>query len=405
LGGPAALFWTVGKWVVPLLLGGVFIGLFALANPVVEDFVMRSFAWLSRRLGQLPDLFDPVRILLWMAVLTGAWALLRVRTRRHRKARTQRRPTYARRPVPSPMPTNVPAGVSPDFNPATSFPENSVPPVRTIIPIDRHGFIERCLIVFNIIFAIESALDVFYLWGGRHLPRGLTFKEYAHRGSYPLIATALLAALFVLVAFRSECRGASWRTARLLVYAWIAQNVLLTFSAGWRLMLLVNASNLTRWRLATTIWLVLVALGLLTIIWRIVTHRNNAALLRVNIAMTAVVLYACCFLNLDGFIANYNADHCLEVARNGDVLGLTYLRDLGIESIPALDRLSHTLDTPERRAIAHEFAEELRDDLDDEVTDWRGWTWRRWRLRPGPAVHRNHPRVTAWRQSRGRTGW
>ena len=58
--------------------------------------------------------------------------------------------------------------------------------------------------------------------------------------------------------------------------------------------------------------------------------------------MTAVVLYACCFLNLDGFIANYNADHCLEVARNGDVLGLTYLRDLGIESIPALDRLSRT---------------------------------------------------------------
>ena len=132
--------------------------------------------------------------------------------------------------------------------------------MRTIIPVDHHGLVERCLIVFNIIFAIESALDVFYLWGGRHLPRGLTFKEYAHRGSYPLIATALLAAVFVLIAFRRECNSRSWRNARLLVYAWIAQNVLLTFSAGWRLMILVNASNLTRLRLATTIWLVLVVL-------------------------------------------------------------------------------------------------------------------------------------------------
>ena len=37
-----------------------------------------------------------------------------------------------------------------------------------------------------------------YLTGGRRLPRGISFVEYAHRGSYPLIATALLAAAFVL---------------------------------------------------------------------------------------------------------------------------------------------------------------------------------------------------------------
>jgi hypothetical protein len=164
--------------------------------------------------------------------------------------------------------------------------------------------------------------------------------------------------------------------------------VLLTFSAGWRLMLLVNASNLTRWRLSTAIWLGLVALGLLTIVWRIITHRDNAALLRLNIALTAFVLYVCCFLNLDGFIANYNADHCLEVARNGDVLGLTYLRDLGIESIPALERLSQTLDTPERKAMAGGFADELRAGVNEDLKDWRGWTWRRWRLRSEPRLPR-----------------
>ncbi|HET6251210.1 MAG TPA: DUF4173 domain-containing protein [Tepidisphaeraceae bacterium] len=374
MGGPAAVAWGIGKWVIPLLLGGVFVGLFALANPVVEDFVSRAFNWMWFKLGELPDLLDPARIALWAVIFVASWSLLRVRTRRLRRAP---RPPYSR---PGHLPPRLP-GQLPPFDPAS----------RTVIPVDHHALVERCLIVFNVIFAMESVLDVFYLYGGRHLPHGLTFKEYAHRGAYPLIATALLAAVFVLVAFRRECNSPSWRNARLLVYAWIAQNVLLAFSAGWRLMLLVNASNLTRLRLATAIWLVLVALGLLTIIWRIVTHRDNAALLRVNIAMTAAVLYACCFANLDGFIANYNADHCMEVARNGDVLGLTYLRDLGIESIPALDRLSHTLDTPQRRAMAAEFAAELRVQVADDLADWRGWTWRRWRLRPGPRVDRPRP--------------
>jgi hypothetical protein len=37
----------------------------------------------------------------------------------------------------------------------------------------------------------------------------MTLAEYAHRGAYPLIVTALLAALFVLIAFRqgSETAG------------------------------------------------------------------------------------------------------------------------------------------------------------------------------------------------------
>ena len=72
LGGPAAAVWAIGKWVVPLLLGSVFVGLFALANPVVEDFVMRATSWLTRKLAELPDLFDPMRILLWAAVLAGS---------------------------------------------------------------------------------------------------------------------------------------------------------------------------------------------------------------------------------------------------------------------------------------------------------------------------------------------
>ena len=36
--------------------------------------------------------------------------------------------------------------------------------------------LSRCLLVFNLVFAVETALDLVYLWGGRTLPAGLNYK-------------------------------------------------------------------------------------------------------------------------------------------------------------------------------------------------------------------------------------
>ena len=62
------------------------------------------------------------------------------------------------------------------------------------------------LAAFNLIFALQNGLDIFFLWSGAPLPEGMTLAEYAHRGAYPLIATALLAGLFVLVTMRPRSR-------------------------------------------------------------------------------------------------------------------------------------------------------------------------------------------------------
>ena len=70
--------------------------------------------------------------------------------------------------------------------------------------MDFFGFttILRSLILFNLLFAVQTALDVIYLWGNAKLPDDITYASYAHRGAYPLILTALLAAGFVLAAMR-----------------------------------------------------------------------------------------------------------------------------------------------------------------------------------------------------------
>ena len=85
----------------------------------------------------------------------------------------------------------------------------------------------RSLIVFNLMFAVQTVLDAAYLWGGVALPDGMSYASYAHRGAYPLIVTALMAGAFVLVAMRRDGPAENSIWIRRLVYLWIGQNVML----------------------------------------------------------------------------------------------------------------------------------------------------------------------------------
>jgi hypothetical protein len=234
----------------------------------------------------------------------------------------------------------------------------------------------RCLVLFNLVFAVENLLDTRYLLT-EDLPPGFSYTEYVHRGAYPLIAAALLAAAFVLVTFNP--RGATERSpwARRLVYLWIAQTIFLTLSAAWRLVRYVEMNQLTRLRVASTIWFILVALGLVYIVWRIVRGRSNAWLINVNAVTALLVLYPCCFLNFDGMIASFNARHCAEVGGGGSELDIAYLEHLGTPALPALESVRDKLATPARREQARAAADNLRARLDADLNDWHVWTWRR----------------------------
>jgi hypothetical protein len=337
---------TVGLWTIPICLGGFFAMLFSIANPIVDHWTTVAYDWTVRWIDQL---LEPERGALWIVAASITYGLLRIT--RHRRNRPSRSASAA------PLLPAIPAWL----------------PERAIVI--------RCLLLFNLVFGVETVLDALYLWGGRKLPAGFTAVQYAHRGAYPLIATALLAGVFVLVTFRQQSDTKESRLARFLVYAWIAQNIQLTFSAAWRLWLLVDSSLLTRLRLATSIWLLLVAAGLATLIWRIVSRRDNAWLIRVNLAMAAAVLYVCCFVNYDGFIASWNVDHCAFLRHDPVPSDLAYFATLGEESLPALHRLVPKLDTTDSRCAANQLIGELSWQLAGEMTDWQGWTIRRAHLR------------------------
>ncbi len=333
----------VFRWVLPLLGGLVFVGLFTAANPVIGNWMSSIWERLEHWLEWLPEFLRPGRILLWLLVGTAVYGVLRHQIWSRRKD----------------------AGVT-------------APPVQSAGMVS-HELAIRCLLVFNVVFAVQSLLDVIYLYGGMTLPKGMTYAHYAHRGAYPLVATALLAGLFVLMSFRTG--GAAHRSvwARRLVYAWIAQNVFLLFSTIWRLAMYVEVYSLSRWRVAAMIWIGLVAIGFGWVIWKILWHKTNVWLLRVNFATLASVLYVSTFVNFSGMIADFNVRHCKEVDGQGVPLDAAYLQSLDVEALPALTWVEPRVADGTKRVVKG-AEKSLKKELDEELGDWRGWTFRRQRI-------------------------
>jgi hypothetical protein len=364
MAGPARV---VTAWVLPVVLGAVFLALFRAANPIISRGVGSALAWLGDVFSLLSAIFDLPRNVFWLCVAAVVYALLRVRRRGRRDAATT---------------IDAEAGGPGGWSGAAA--DEIAAGVRTysLAPraVSATGIVVRCLLLFNALFAVQTLLDAAYLFGGAALPEGMTHAEYAHRGAYPLVATALLAAVFVLAAFRPGGAAENSAWARRLVYAWVAQNVFLTVTAAWRLDLYVGEYSLTRLRVAAGVWMLLVAAGLVWIGCRIVFRRDNTWLLNANVLSTLAVLYACCFVNFDRVIADYNVAHCREAGAGGVSIDLDYLHSLGPEALPALRRVTPLLPTSQRRRTAEAYASALAKQLSNDLAGWRGWTLRRGRI-------------------------
>ncbi len=331
------------RWLVAVGLGGLFVVLFAFANPVIESWLDSLGTALAKLFNRLPDFF---RIIFWVVAGFQIFALLCYRT-----CITEARLNFIEDKL-----AGAPGGF---FSPAA---------------------ILRALLAFNLLFGVQTVLDLFYLWGGVTLPDGMTCAEYAHRGAYPLIATVLLAAGFVLLIFQPGQSPESVRWSRRLVYLWLLQNVFLIISAGWRLLLYVDAYSLTRLRVAAAIWMVLIACGLLWIIIRIATGRSNLWLINVNAVTAVVMLFFCSFVNMDGLIASFNVRHSEEVLGAGHPsIDVEYLAELGYDTLPALIWLKDRASEPLNNELDW-YLPLLTAQLEEDLSDWRGWTWRRARI-------------------------
>jgi len=217
------------------------------------------------------------------------------------------------------------------------------------------GSVARGLVVFNAILGVQTVMDAAYLWGGTALPDGMTAAEYAHRGAYPLLVTALLAGVFALAA---RPFAAEDRRLRGLLLLWLAQNVALTLSALLRLDLYVDAFGLTYLRVHASIWMALVAAGLALTAWQVWRGLPNRWLLARSVALGAGTLYAASFVNFAGVIAAENLSR-------PDRLDAFYVCALG--PMAATEVLISGLDLPCTTGKP-------------QIDGWRDWGFREWRV-------------------------
>ncbi|MEQ1497514.1 MAG: DUF4173 domain-containing protein [Novosphingobium sp.] len=314
---------------LPLAGGAVFVTLFAQANPVIAELLARlslpAFDW-----ELLP------RLILCGLFFVMAWVVLRARPPRRLAATL-------------------------DATGDVALPGFSL------------GSITLSLILFNALFAVQNLMDFAYLSSLIALPPGITLADYAHRGAYPLVATALLAALFVLVTSRPGSSTAASPLVRRLVAGWIAQNVVLVLSAAWRTWDYVEAYSLTTLRISALLWMGLVAAGLILVLVRMLQAKSLGWLINANLASAGLLLTAVCFIDLGAVSASWNVRHAREIDGDGAQLDLCYLNELGGSALlPLIELEGRNLAEPLKghvRATRHYLFERLKHQRDDG-----GWT-------------------------------
>jgi hypothetical protein len=314
---------------LPLLGGAVFLALFATANPLIGE------AFSSLALGD----FEPGRVVFWLTLALPISAALRPRGHR----RFLGLPETARR------------GAAPGLGPTS---------------------VAVSLVVFNLIFALENGLDIAYLWADARLPGRLTFAQYAHQGAYPLVATAILAGLFVVVIPRPGSAAAASRSVRALVMVWVAQNMFLVASAMLRTLDYIDAYSLTEMRIAALLWMCLVATGLALIAWRLGAGKSAAWLLGANTLAAGVVLAASSIIDFGAVAAGWNVRHAREAGGGGVPLDLCYMRNFRGAAVVSLAELERRPIPDDLRRRVAAVRSELVSDMIHAQSDWRGWRFR-----------------------------
>lgn len=339
----SSLVHNLMNWAIPIVLSVLFIVIFSFANPIISS-------WFSAiDMSLLLRIFSFERFFFWAVSLSAIWVVFR--------------PRFILKAI----------GVCKATTRWRAINSKYLPESMTV----------RALCLFNLVFLVQTALDVIYLWGGVELPNGLSYATYAHKGAYPLVFTALLSAVFMLAVLRPESNAEKSAFIRKLLYFWIAQNAFLVFSSIWRTVIYVEAYQLTYLRVSALIWMALVALGFLLIMIRLNLKKDNWWLIRANGMSLICVLYVAAFIDFGHIVATYNVRQSYEVNSQGPFLDANYLiEDIGPAALPALYEL---LDTAKRENLSPYIKSKVSQlvetlNQEEKLSDWRGWTFRHHRL-------------------------
>lgn len=343
--------------ILPFLFSIGFIALFSLANPLIYN-------WFSNLEFKSAFFFNNFyRPLFWLGLAIVIWPLLRYSKKALFRKRTQRTSKNKNED------TEVQRFLQEYLNPSS---------------------VTLSLIAFNLIFAIQTYLDLFYLWGNGTLPEGMTYANYVHKGAYTLIFTVVLATSFILFALNKNRESDLSQFSKGLILLWTLQNVILVISTLMRMNLYIEAFALTYLRVSVLIWMLLVLIGLGLIFFRIVFNRTNVWLIKTNLISIFAVLYVISFMNFPHIISTYNVNYAIKNPMKH--IDVDYLISLGENALPAIITISPIYESRISPSLSYNHIFHVRNKhlknhinhlqscLFNSQKNWNSWSFRRYRL-------------------------
>ncbi|MDB4944663.1 MAG: hypothetical protein JWP97_4197, partial [Labilithrix sp.] len=319
--------------VVPAGLSLVFLGVFALGNPVVAHGLGR----VSEVLGAVVGLPSVGHLFFWGFVVVGAVTLLRPATRLARGGE------------------------------AAVVTGESSPLARTTA--------RNTLGALNALFLAHNALDAAYLWSGAP-PAGLDTRHYAHEGAFWLTVALVMLTAVVSVLFRGPLASdPQAKAARALAFLWMGQGVVLALGTYRRIAIHVGHSGLSDLRIVGILGTTLVVAGLGLVAWKLRHRRSFTWLLRRQLDALVLTLVVYAVLPTHLVSARVNVAR-IEGGEYRPVLHM-FRQSMKAESADALVPLLRHPDVRVRQGVAA-LLERTRAQLEREVHGSAGErpTWR-----------------------------
>lgn len=190
------------------------------------------------------------------------------------------------------------------------------------------------------VFLWANALDIQYLWLHAVLPAGVTYTQFVHQGVAELSAAAIAGGVLTAVIFQQDKAVTGHPATRSLAIACALLLLGFLADAARRLVLYIQADDLTVQRLSVFAFLALVAAGLGLLVCKIARDKSLNWLLGANAFAVVSLFYVVQFIDFRAIAADYNADRWIADRPAGRVLDARYLERLGPSAWPALARVS-----------------------------------------------------------------
>lgn len=219
-------------------------------------------------------------------------------------------------------------------------------------------------------------IDATYLWIRETLPEGISYSEYAIDGTIWLTVALALTSLVLGVIFAGKLNfHARTGQLRFLAWLWTAQNLLLAGFAYHRLLIYIGFNGLTRWRTVGAFGITLVIVGLSLVARKIQRKKSFLWMVRRQLAVFALVLFALLVFPLDYVAHTVNTRQVL-----AGELGPAYqlaCQPNSAEGIPPMIPLLYSADVKIREGVAGVLMRE-REKLQKYMKAHPRWTYREW---------------------------